>query len=253
VLGLLLSLSAHGKRTGSDQTEPLLRRARNGDRQAREDLLRQFTPLVLRTGSQIAGRYLKVGQDEEVSVGLMALNEAIDRYDLSRGTSFVAFAEVVIRRRLIDHFRRQKGQVEIPLSELETEDAEGNPFQAAEYQTAVDRYARDEEAAERKLEIQRYARRLADFGIRFQDLVAVCPKHQGARQRAQEIARLVAETPELARHLLAKRELPLKQLEEQVGVSRRTLERQRKYIIAVALIMLEDFDHLRAYIAGPGA
>jgi len=60
----------------------------------------------------------------------------------------------------------------------------------------------------------------------------------------------VAGQPELAQHLLTRRELPLKQLEEQVGVSRKTLERQRKYIIAVTLILLEDFYHLRRYIGG---
>jgi len=59
----------------------------------------------------------------------------------------------------------------------------------------------------------------------------------------------VAEDPALAGHLLNRRELPLKQLERRVDVSRKTLERQRKYIIAVALLLLEDFIYLRGYIA----
>lgn len=249
MLAFLLSLSGNSGANGGSPIDLLLEPARKGDKQAREDLIRKYTPLVLRVGSQVTGRYLTVGRDEEVSIGLIALNEAIDRFDPSRGTSFISFAELVIKRRLVDYFRRQK-QPEIPLSELETEDDEGNPLDTVERRQALDEHARRLEAEERKHEIVRYAKRLAEFGITFSELVAVSPKHEDARERALEAARLVATQPQLAQHLLTKRELPLKQLEARVGVSRKTLERQRKFIIAVALIMLEDFYHLRQYIAG---
>lgn len=249
MLAFLLSLSGNSGREGGSPIDLLLEPARKGDSQAREDLIRKYTPLVLRVGSQVSGRYLTVGRDEEISVGLIALNEAIDRFDPLRGASFISFAELVIKRRLVDYYRRQK-QSEIPLSELETEDDEGNPLDTVERRQALDEHARRLESEERKHEIVRYAKRLAEFGIKFGELVDVSPKHEDARERALEAARLVATQPLLAGHMLAKRELPLKQLEDQVGVSRKTLERQRKFIIAVALIMLEDFHHLRQYIAG---
>jgi RNA polymerase sigma factor len=250
VLGFLLSLSGGPGGPESSALDKLLEPARRGDKQAREDLLRQYTPLVLRVGSQVSGRYLQVGRDEEVSVGLLALNEAIDRFDNGRGASFISFAEMVIKRRLIDYYRRQKGRSEIPMSELESEDDEGNMLQHVEQQEAISRFAQEQEADDRKSEIIRYARRLTEFGIKFSELVEICPKHEDARERALEAARLVAKNPLFAEHMRTKKELPLKQLEDQVGVSRKTLERQRKYIIAVALIMLEDFYHLRNYIAG---
>jgi RNA polymerase sigma factor len=250
VLGFLLSLSGNSAPPDSSALDKLLAAARGGDKQAREDLIRQYTPLALRVGSQVSGRYLQVGRDEEVSVGLLALNEAVDRFDPERGASFISFAEMVIKRRLIDFYRRQKGKVEIPLSELESEDDEGNTLQHVEQREAVERFALQQEADDRKHEIVRYTRRLAEFGIRFSELVEISPKHEDARERALEAAKLVARNPLFAEHMQTKKELPLKQLEERVGVSRKTLERQRKYIIAVALIMLEDFYHLRQYIAG---
>lgn len=250
LLGFLLSLSGNSAPPDSSALDKLLEPARAGDKQAREDLLRQYTPLVLRVGSQVSGRYLQVGRDEEVSIGLLALNEAVDRFDPVRGASFISFAEMVIKRRLIDYYRRQKGRAEIPLSELESEDDEGNMLQGVEQREAMDRHALAQEAEDRKFEIIRYSKRLAEYGIKFSELPEVSPKHEDARERALEAARLVARTPLFAQHLQAKKELPLKQLEERVGVSRKTLERQRKYIIAVALIMLEDFYHLRQFIAG---
>jgi RNA polymerase sigma factor len=246
----LLSLSGNSAPPGASPVDKLLGPARSGDKQAREDLLKQYTPLVLRVGSQVSGRYLQVGRDEEVSVGLLGLNEAIDRFDPERGTSFISFAEMVIKRRLIDYYRRQKGRAEIPLSELENEDDEGNLLRTVEQRTAIDRFTQEQEAEDRKAEIVRYAKRLTEFGIKFSELVDISPKHEDARERALEAARLVAGNPLFSQHMQTKRELPLKQLEERVGVSRKTLERQRKYIIAVALIMLEDFYHLKQYIAG---
>lgn len=250
MLTFLLSLSGEANPSGQSPIDRLLEPARKGDKQAREDLISTYTPLVLRVGSQVSGRYLTVGRDEEISVGLLALNEAIDRFDPSRGASFISFAELVIKRRLVDHYRRQRGQSEIPMSELATEDDEGNLMLTVEHQQAMEAHARLSEAEERRHEIARYTKRLADFGIKFSDLVEVSPRHVDARERALAAARIVAAQPLLAEHLVTKRELPLKQLEQQVGVSRKTLERQRKFIIAVVLIMLEDFYYLRSYIAG---
>lgn len=255
--GFLASLAAFflsslggGASPSGEALERLLEPARRGDKQAREELLRRYQPLVLRVGAQVSGRYLRVGQDEEVSVGLLALNEAVDRYDPARGAGFVSFAEMVVRRRLIDYYRRQKGRPEVPLSELQGEDEEGNPVAGVEERAAMARYSAEEEARDRRDEILRFSRRLLEFGIKFSDLVADCPKHEDARQRAIECARVVATTPALREHLLARKELPLKQLETRVQVSRKTLERQRRYIIAIVLILTEEFDHLRHYLSG---
>lgn len=249
LLAFLLSLSDDAGPRGPSPAERLLGPAKTGDEAAREELIRAYTPLVLRVGSQVSGRYLTVGRDEEVSVGLMALNEAIDRFDPEKGSAFIPFAELVIKRRLVDYYRRQKARAEVPFSDFTTEDDEGNPLQGLEMRESIAAHQRQQEAEERRYEIARYAQRLAEFGIRFSELVTVCPKHADARARAIDAARIVAGDPLLAQHLVVRRELPLRQLEERVGVSRKTLERQRKYIIAVALLLLEDFVHLRHYIA----
>lgn len=251
MLGLLLSLSGRSVSPGTEANSAvdLLEPAQRGDEQARNELLDRYTPLVLRVGSQMSGRYLQVGRDEEVSVGLLALNEAIDRFDSVRGAPFGAFAEMVIKRRLIDHYRCQKTQREIPISGLESEDAQGNPLQSVQDQEALGFYALKQEAEERKQEIVLYAKRLEEFGIQFRELAEISPKHKSARERAQQVARTVAENPLLAQHVQTRKELPLKQLERRVNVSRKTLERQRKYIIAITLILLEDFHYLKQYIS----
>ncbi|CRF29115.1 RNA polymerase sigma factor sigI [Mycobacterium tuberculosis] len=48
--------------------------------------------------------------------------------------------------------------------------------------------------------------------------------------------------------MMSKRMLPIKELLDQVGVSRKTLERNRKFIIAVALIYNGPYPYLRDYL-----
>jgi len=238
------------------ELDRLVWQAQQGDRAAREALLRRFRPFVMRAAAAVSGRFVRPGRDDEASVALMAFNEAISAYRRQRGGSFLAFAEMVIRRRLIDHLRKSAARrAEIPVSDL-AERAGGE--EAGEWlaqMEAADAQRRFEEemlARERREEIGRLSCLLQRFGIRFSDLVRLSPRHRDARERAVEVARLIAQHPQLRRQLLERGCLPLKELQQVASVSRKTLERQRKYIIAVALILCGDFPHLREYLEGSG-
>lgn len=234
--------------------EPLLVRARQGDEPAREEIIRRFTPLVLRVAAQLTGRYVQVGEDDEVSVGLMALSEAIDGYDARRGAAFTAFAELVIKRRIIDHLRRQGREKAVPAAALAgvAEQVAGTELRRWEDAEAVARHAAEDERRERRAEIADFAGALERYGITFADLTACSPRHRDARQRALAAARCLAESAELRAHLLERNELPLARLAAAAGIPRKTLERQRRYIVAVALLLTGDYPHLRSYIGQAG-
>ena len=236
-----------------DDIYQLVSRAQAGDLLARDHLIAAYTPFIMRTASSSSRRYLTMGRDDEVSIALMAFNEAISGFSAERSRSFFAFAETVIRRRLIDFFRKNELRSrEIPVSSFTTEDEDGelgsSPLCRAEFVKASEDVVRRDEAWDRREEIVQYRRLLSAYGIRFDDLVDDCPKHADARERAMEVARLVARTPEFRVHLQNKKELPLKALEGLVSVSRKTLERQRRYIIALCIIIVEDLRYLREYV-----
>lgn len=228
----------------------LLHSAQNGDKDARELLIQKFTPFILRVASGMTGRYIKVGQDDEVSIGMMAFDEAISNYRSEKGVSFISFAETVIKRRLIDHFRKEgRNSKLIPFSSLEKkEEGDENPTLVAEVEQSKANYAAKLESEERQAEIIHYSKVLAQYGISFSELVEVSPKHDDARLRAMSVAWIIAGNTRYRSFLQEKKSLPLKQLEQEVKVSRKTLERQRKYIIAVALILIGEFHYLREYI-----
>lgn len=246
-MGLLFWRKDRSEEAGS--ADLLLQRAQQGDEQAREVLIRKFTPFILKVISSKSGRYVQLGYDDEASIGLMAFNEAIDRFEDSRGVGFLTFAETIIKRRLIDYYRKEsKNQKVVPISVFEDPEMEADPTDYLMAEQSLAQHRQRSETDERKDEIMQYNLLLAEYGISFKELVEISPKHEDARRRAMEVAKALHDNPQLSKHLLEKKELPLKQLEELVFISRKTLERQRKYIIAIALILIKDYAYLKEYV-----
>ncbi len=72
-------------------------------------------------------------------------------------------------------------------------------------------------------------------GLSFRELSTVSPKHEDARQGAISIAKIVMNDEALKEVLFTTKRLPIKRLESKVQVSRKTIERNRKYIIAICV------------------
>lgn len=227
-----------------------LEQAKVGDDKARDALLRAYSPFVLRVTSSAAKRYINKGTDDEFSVALVAMNEAIDRFEGDRNASFLHFAETVIRRRLIDYFRSQQASRRaVVWSEFDAVDDEDNALNFAEVESAVTAHARHVEQQDRVREIELYGEALSGFGLSFSELTEIAPKHADARENAMEVARIIAESEELRRYVFDKKSLPLKALKNLTTTSRKTLERQRKYILAIVILLCGEFDYLREYIS----
>ncbi len=233
-----------------NDTDPaeLLERAQHGDRQAREDLIGRFRPFILKSASRVSKRYLQEGVDDEYAIALLAFNEAIDHYAPEHGTAFLTFSDTVIHRRLIDYFRQQGRHPEIPISDLEREDDEGEPYNPLDQNAAEQAFAQEQEEQARRDEIAAFSQVLQDYGLSFSDLVRASPRHQDARRTAQEVARTLVSDQDLLARLRRDRKLPLKELAQRVSVSRKTLERQRTYIVALAILLSHDFPILSEYV-----
>lgn len=227
----------------------LVANAQEGDKMAREDLLRSYRPFYLRVASQMAKKYLVLGRDDEASIAMLAFDEAILSYDSKAGASFLSFAEIVIKRRMVDYFRRKsRKQDEIPISSLENDESEDSVFKRIESKEAFGVLQIQRESEERREEIFRLNQVLSEYGILFSELPKISPKHQDARDRALEVARTIAGDAELLAYLTRRKSLPLKELQLRVNVSRKTLERQRKYIITLTLILIGEFYYLQEYL-----
>ncbi|MCC2685352.1 MAG: putative polymerase sigma factor SigI [Paenibacillaceae bacterium] len=220
-----------------------------GDLRLRNQFITDYQPYVAKITSRFCKRYIDPACDDEFSIALGAFNEAINQYVPEKGRSFLGFAETVVRRRLIDYVRKQqKFNKQTPYSSFEVEDEEDNVANPVEIQQAMDHYAEQQGVEERRAEIAEFSRELAEFSLRFGDLADNSPKHHDSRQALFQIARQLSDHPGMMTILRTKRTLPIKEMLTVCGVSRKTLERNRKFIIAVALIFHGSYPYLRDYL-----
>ncbi|QGR00247.1 RNA polymerase sigma factor SigI [Paenibacillus psychroresistens] len=235
--------------TKSETPEQWVSHIQQGDLRMRNQFITDYQPYVAKVVSRFCKRYIDPAVDDEFSIGLSAFNEAISQFSTTGGSSFLGFAETVMRRRLIDHVRKeQRHNQQVPLSSFDSEDDEQNIINPVETQQAIDVYEKQAGIVERQSEIKELNQALSEYGIRFMDLVEASPSHADSREALFKIGKLLTENDEWMQVLLSKRTLPIKELLSEVQVSRKTLERNRKFIIAVALIHYGTYPFLREYL-----
>lgn len=231
--------------------EVLLSQTMAGDSGARENLIRECQPFVHKITCGQAKRNLEWGRDDELSIALIAFNEAIDAYRPEKKVPFLAFARIVIQSRLKDYWRRENRFHQSTVSLTEPGETGGSVTQEAK--PAWDNYWDQVIAQERGEEIRRFNQLIKEYGISFRDLVEVSPQHSDTRRSLYQVAASLVHSPRLMMILLNTKKLPLQELSAELDISRKTLERGRKYIIALALILqfAEEFTYLRSYIQIP--
>ncbi|MGP4076520.1 RNA polymerase sigma-I factor [Halobacillus sp. K22] len=224
---------------------------KQGDEETRNELLKQYQPFIAKSVSEVCKRYIDPGKDDEFSIGLSAFNEAIQAYSCDKGSSFLSFARLVIKRKVIDHIRNErKNPQAVSLDELNHEEEQmENPSEVA---AARERHQMEKEAWYRREEIHEFKEQLKKYDLSLDDLVDASPKHKDARDSAVQTARIVYHHKALREQVLHKGRLPMKELVREVDVSKKTLERNRKFIIALVLIFDGDYVYLNDYLKGVG-
>ncbi|MFS0638614.1 RNA polymerase sigma factor SigI [Mesobacillus foraminis] len=221
-----------------------------GDLVLRDDLIKAYKPFIAKSVSTVCKRYISQ-TDDEFSIGLIAFNEAIEKYSPEKGNSLLSFADILIKRRVIDFIRQQSRNQAISMNfGSESDEDENHRSTIIDAELSIESFRKKTDEERRREEIVQFQHILKDFGLSFKDLVDNSPKHADARRNAMEVAKILSENQDLKDLLLEKKRLPIKQLENLVDLSRKTIERNRKYIIAVSLILIGDYIYLKDYIKG---
>jgi RNA polymerase sigma factor len=213
------------------------------DPEVREDFLAKYQTFIRHVSSQVCFKPLEWGRDDELSEALMAFNEAIDLFVEEKGVPFLAYARVLIKRRLIDYYRRQRIRQAISLDQEEI-------GRGIDVHLGFHEFRENEQNLERSAEIQEYSEALSTYHLSFQDLVAVSPKHRDSRETLLRAARELATDSEMWLQVEQKKKVPMQALALKTNIHPKVLERGRKYILAVALLIANqnDYVYLREYV-----
>ncbi|MFZ5985808.1 MAG: RNA polymerase sigma-I factor [Bacillota bacterium] len=244
--------SFKGKRKGSDEAineneskiNRVVLKIQNGDFTLRNNFINKFKPFILNKVSVTLGRFIVPENSEEYSVALSAFNEAIDKFDEKKYHNFMSFAGVVVKRRVIDYLRaNSKENKVLPFAYLDEED---HSFEEKYLSAGSEEQFHK---VEYKEEMECFEKMLEQFGITLEDLVEYVPKHKDARESSIRIARILSEDERLFGKLNEKHCLPAEDLAKAAGVSKRTVQRNSKFIIAVAIVFKLDFETFKSYVS----
>ncbi|MBR6580573.1 MAG: RNA polymerase subunit sigma [Ruminococcus sp.] len=182
--------------------------------------------------------------DDELSIAMFAFYEAIRNYSKLRG-SFLKFAAMHIKNRLIDNYRREKrnsGNVS-----LYTSDDEKTELIDSISDTRDD-YGEIEAREATKQEIAELSVQMADFGVSFTDIADNSPKQQRTLEICGRAVRYARNNPTILEDFLRTKRVPIAALAEGTGAERKTLERHRKYLVAMLLICTNGYEIMRGHI-----
>lgn len=216
--------------------------AQNGEEKTRNQLIEEYRPFIQKTLSKQLGRYVEQN-DEAVSIGLIAFNDAIDGYEEKRGP-FLPFAATVIRNRTIDHIRKSSQPFDtLPVSSLVNEnETDEEVLGRKKWQPNL------EEQAVMVEEINKFISRLNHFGITLDDLVTEAPKHKDTRRKAVAAAQWLYNQPKLRHKIMESGRMPLKEIEQRTGLTKKVIDRSRKLIIAVMVVLDSDLEIMKQYV-----
>jgi len=216
----------------------------------KSEFIQDYKPFIASTVEKCVGRYVTYGQDDELSIGLIAFEEAINHYDVSKG-NFLSFAQNVIKRRIIDYYRKEKkhqGVTYINDYYPDEEDGDSVYDYLVTAEQVQGQYFEQEVNDLRRMEIMQLKLELEKFDLAFSDIAKSSPKHKGTKKAYLDIVKFIIENKEVADKIKQKKYIPVAEIQMATNLPRKTIERARNYVIAAVIILTGDYYSLREYI-----
>lgn len=211
-----------------------------------EQLIKQEEPYIMRCVTTVSNHYI-TKSDDEWSVALSAFVEAVHDYDLQKG-SFLAFAKLVIQRRIVDYIRKNKKyNMEVSVDPV-IFNMDPNEVEDVSIRMAVAKKITKEVNEPIQLEIISMNEVLAHYEFTFMDLTECSPRAKKTKAACAKVIVYIINNPIIYSELRKTKQLPLKTIEKNVSVPRKILERHRKYIIAAIEILSGEYPCLAEYL-----
>lgn len=187
-------------------------------------------------------------EDDEWSIAFSAVAQAIDNYNEDKG-DFWKYAAIVIKSRVTDWYRSQKYTAkEIPIQPeaFSVEISENDPAYSVQKEVAQKIAVQMDFTL--KDEIEALGKELSDFGFSFFDLAECSPRTKKTRKECAQIMQAIFLPPPLVALLRKQKCLPVNEILVRAKVSRKRIDRYRKYLIATAMILDGDYPGLSEYL-----
>lgn len=216
------------------------------DSELANQLIQQYLPFIKVETAKFIKRSPIEDLDDELNIAMFAFHESILSYNRLRG-SFLNFASVNIRSRLIDYYRREQKHTGI-ISLHSTVGSDEVHTLSDTIHDHKDEVSRLHSRSAIEAELTAFTDLLRSFNLTLEDIADNCPKQSRTLTACHEALAYARANPELLDTLLSTTKLPISQLAKGSGVSRKTLERHRKYMVAILLAYTNKFEIIQEHL-----
>jgi RNA polymerase sigma factor len=214
------------------------------DSHAADELIAEYMPFIRSETAKFLNRPPN-SSDDELSIAMFAFYESIKNYSRLRG-SFLKFASLQIKNRLIDNFRKEKRSKGLISLDQPDEDEKNELIDTISDEH--DEYAESELREATQQEIAELSAQMTDFGVSMTDVADNSPRQRRTLEICNKAVRYARNNPEILADFLRTKKVPISRLAEGADVERKSLERHRRYLVAVLLICTNGYEIMRGHI-----
>lgn len=208
-------------------------------------LVEQYLPFIKSEVSKFLKRPVIEGHDDELGIAMFAFHNAVLSYSNTKG-NFISYAATVIRNKLID-FQRATSKHNINLSIDLHDDEEYNPLHTS-LSLSHDPVEKQNQLTATREELIEYSSNLKEYSLSLSDIADNCPKQQRTLDACIQVLNTAKNNPSIIDKLISTKKLSVTELSSLSKVPIKTIERHRKYIIALIIAYTNGYDIIRNHI-----
>lgn len=208
----------------------------------RDKFIEENKAFIYATAYKICKRNLSWENDDELSISLIAFNNACNNFEENKG-NFYGYAKIIIRNALIDYFRKMNNTPYVAF------DNDNDELQYIDYKTSLDKFELENENKKRAEEIALLSKELAEYKLDFNLLLKSSPSHKDTRDSLLNIAFFCIKEETILNYVKQKKLLPVKEIMILTGSNRKLIEKWRRYILILILILSnDDYLYIKSYL-----
>ena len=197
---------------------------------------------IYSVASKVCKRKLDWLNDDELSISLIAFNNACDSYNNNKG-DFLNYAKVLIKNALIDFFRKSDNSNYLMFSE------EDDAINYIDNKGSLIEFSKEQENLRKSEEIAMFSEELLKYKLDFEDLIEASPSHVDTRNQLLNIAFKCSKEDSIIAYIKNKKNLPIKEMIILTSVNRKLIEKWRRYILVLILmISSNDYPYIKSYL-----
>lgn len=206
-------------------------------------LIEEYMPFIKSEASK--STIYGVEYDDKVSIAMLVFMNCIYQYSEDKG-KFLSFVSVSIRNRIIDESR--KGKKHNDVIPLFPDEDSNEASRTIEEKVSIDSYNNERERMGLAEEIDMLRLELNNFDIDFMSLEEISPKQARSRIKCMRVASEIVKDDDMRENLFKNQRVSQAELARRMKISEKSIEKHRKYIVTLAVILTGDYIGIKAFL-----